>query len=131
MRKTYIKYLIQKFRQKISYIAFTKKMTIVELFCTAIKKTHTQLLKEGLIKIDQEKTDNDNFLYEQLMSGNETLFKSIISLNMDKIKGSDLHAQVVCQLEKSKMEDEKKVPYTFKVIKNGVSKEITIDLQKN
>ena len=49
MRKTYIKYLIQKFRQKVSYIAFTKKMTIVELFCTAIKKTYTQLLKEGII----------------------------------------------------------------------------------
>lgn len=44
-------------------------MTIVELFCTAIKKTYVQLLKEDVIKIDQEKTDNDNFLYEQFMSG--------------------------------------------------------------
>jgi hypothetical protein len=36
VRKTYLKYLIVKFRQKISYIAFKNKMTIVELFITAI-----------------------------------------------------------------------------------------------
>jgi hypothetical protein len=40
LRQAYLKYLIIKFRQKISFIAFKNKMTIVELFCTAIQKSY-------------------------------------------------------------------------------------------
>lgn len=50
MRQTYFKYIVIKFRIKVSWIAFTKKMTIQELFVNAIKKTYDELAKGGLIK---------------------------------------------------------------------------------
>ena len=49
VQKTYLKYLILKFRQKVSFIAFKNKMTIVELFCNAIAKSYTKLVAEGTI----------------------------------------------------------------------------------
>tara|TARA_B110000305_G_C19229181_1_gene534363 strand:- start:625 stop:825 length:201 start_codon:yes stop_codon:yes gene_type:complete len=51
---TYLKYLIIKFRQKISYLAFKKKVTILELFLTAIKKSYLQLCSEGVIKVSRK-----------------------------------------------------------------------------
>lgn len=36
MRQAYLKYIVIKFRIKVSWIAFTKKMTIMELFIRAI-----------------------------------------------------------------------------------------------
>ena len=53
MRKSYLKYLIIKFRQKISFIAFKKKMSIIELFCDAITRSYNQLVFEGKIQIDE------------------------------------------------------------------------------
>lgn len=48
--------MVIKFRIKISWIAFTKKMTILELFINAIKKTHDELAKEHLINVDKEQS---------------------------------------------------------------------------
>jgi hypothetical protein len=42
---------------KISFIAFRKKMTIVELFCTAIKKSYDELVREGHIIVDKKQDD--------------------------------------------------------------------------
>ena len=50
MRTSYMKYTIIKFRMKVSWIAFKNKMTILELFCTAILKSYNQMLAEGVIK---------------------------------------------------------------------------------
>ena len=36
MQKTYLKYTIIKVRQKISYEAFIRKYTVMELFCRQI-----------------------------------------------------------------------------------------------
>ena len=47
IRKCYLKYLVIKLRQKISFIAFQKKMTIIELFLVSIKKTYQSLVAEG------------------------------------------------------------------------------------
>lgn len=47
MRQAYLKYMVIKFRIKISWIAFTKKMTIMELFVRAIQKSYEQLNREG------------------------------------------------------------------------------------
>ena len=47
MRQAYLKYTVIKFRIKISWIAFTKKMTIMELFVRAIQKSYEQLNREG------------------------------------------------------------------------------------
>ena len=49
LKSAYLKYLIIKFRQKISFIAFKKRMTIIELFCTAIQKSYNELAEEGVI----------------------------------------------------------------------------------
>ena len=38
--KVYFKYLLVKVRQKISYMAYMKRMTILELFLDAIIRTH-------------------------------------------------------------------------------------------
>ena len=40
MQKTFLKYTIIKVRQKISYEAFIKKHTVVELFCHKILLTY-------------------------------------------------------------------------------------------
>ena len=47
MRQAYLKYTVIKFRIKVSWIAYTKKMTIMELFVKAIKRTYDQLSREG------------------------------------------------------------------------------------
>lgn len=44
LRTAYLRYLIVKFRQKISFIAFKYKMTIVELFLHAIIKSYNQMI---------------------------------------------------------------------------------------
>ena len=54
MRQTYLKYIIIKFRIKVSWIAFKYKMTISELFCHAIKKTLDQYIHEGKYKINRK-----------------------------------------------------------------------------
>jgi hypothetical protein len=103
-------------------------MTIVELFCTAIKKSYIQLVKEGLIVENIEKHNNDNLLYDEMMNGanSSSLFKSIISLNVDRIKGSRLHDSIMDQLNKTKEIDQSK-KQIFNVMKNGIKKQVTID----
>lgn len=60
---TYLKFLIIKFRQKISYLAFKKKATILELFLKAIKKSYLQLCKEGVIKVSLKKFLLEDAIY--------------------------------------------------------------------
>ena len=42
-RKTFMKYLIMRVRAKISFMALSKRMTVLELFATAIHKTYHTL----------------------------------------------------------------------------------------
>jgi hypothetical protein len=60
-------------------------MTIVELICTAIKRSYVQLVKEGTIQIEQKKLDEDNMLYDQMMTNSKVnlLFKTIMKMNAD------------------------------------------------
>lgn len=108
-------------------------MTIVELFCTAIKKSYVQLVKEGLIIVDEEKHINDNLLYDQMLDGknSQSLFQSIITLNVDRIKGSKLHDSIMDKLDKTKIEKEEKKDKLVTVLKNGVKKDVTIDIGLN
>jgi hypothetical protein len=48
-RKVYMKYLILKVRAKISYMAFIKKMTVIELFATTIINSYNTMKAEGII----------------------------------------------------------------------------------
>ena len=50
----YLKYLILKFRMKISFIALKKQMTVLELFCYAILKSYQEMIEEGAIRISPE-----------------------------------------------------------------------------
>ena len=43
---------------KISYMAFQKRMTIQELFFSAILKSYNKFVKDGLIKEDKQHVDN-------------------------------------------------------------------------
>ena len=42
-RKIYLKYLIMRIRAKISFMAFEKRMTIVEIIVNAIFKSYREL----------------------------------------------------------------------------------------
>ena len=44
-----MKFLVIRFRQKVSFIAFKHQCTIVELFCRAILKSFEELKKEGYV----------------------------------------------------------------------------------
>ena len=58
-----MKYLIVQFRMKISWLAFKKKMTIVELFCNAILKSYNDMVQEGIIVEDKTTQEsNQRFL---------------------------------------------------------------------
>ena len=54
MKHAYKKYIIIKFRQKISFLAFKNKQTIVELFMSAIMKSHGQMVFEGYLKQNEK-----------------------------------------------------------------------------
>lgn len=54
MQKAYKKYMVIKFRQKISFIAFINKKTIVELFLYAIMKSYNQMTFEGYIELNEK-----------------------------------------------------------------------------
>ena len=96
MRKSYLKYLIIKFRQKISFIAFKKKMSIIELFCDAITRSYNQLVFEGKIQIDELNLVRQNQVYDQMMNGTEvrSLFINIMKLNVEKVKGTPLYDEI-------------------------------------
>ena len=50
-----LKYSIIIIRNKISYMAFEKGMTIQELFFTTILKSYQKFQKEGIIHLDEQK----------------------------------------------------------------------------
>ena len=53
-KKVYLKYLILKIRAKISYMAFAKRMTIVELFATTILRCYNEQKKCKLSFQDEQ-----------------------------------------------------------------------------
>ena len=100
MRTCYMKYTIMKFRMKISWLAFKNKMTILELFCTAILKSYTQMVAEGSIKINKSQLKLDNKLFQYLTNGLKIkdIFNCIIKINIPKIKDGAMKEQMVKQL---------------------------------
>ena len=46
-----MKYKVMRFRSKISYIAFTKKMTIQQLLLSAILKCYQKLILKGELPV--------------------------------------------------------------------------------
>ena len=67
MHKVAIKYLIVKFRNKVSFTAFQKRMTIEELFMRKIIRSYHDLVKRKDItsKMSQSKVD---FLFKEVLN---------------------------------------------------------------
>ena len=82
---TYLKYLIIKFRQKISYLAFKKKSTIMELFLNAIKKSHNQLRAEGVIQVCAQTKAGEDALYNMVISEHYNLSETMSSINKQRL----------------------------------------------
>lgn len=49
MTKTIVKYKILRIRQKISFSAFMKRVTVLELIFNSVIRTHDFLINEGSI----------------------------------------------------------------------------------
>ena len=92
LNKSYLRYLIVKFRQKISFIAFKYKMTIVELFLHAIIKSYNQMVVEGILKVNKKRDEEELALYDKMMGDNQykSVFISVMQIHMNKVKGTDL-----------------------------------------
>lgn len=90
-RKIHLKFIIMRVRAKISYMAFIRRMTVLELFLVTIKDTYKKLVRLNLIKSsmnsknekEQQKLFDNLFNYE--ISG---FFKAIIEFNRESIKGT-------------------------------------------
>lgn len=100
-------------------------MTIVELFCNAIIKSYTKLVAEGTILLDEKNDKLQNELYMQMMEGHAVscLFKSIMRIHYDRIKGSELWKV----LEEERITEEKRLQSqqnveVINVIKKGIEK---------
>ena len=95
-----MKYTVMKFRMKISWLAFKNRMTVLELFCTAILKSYNQLVSEGIIQTNKDQFKLDNKLFQYLHNGLKIkdIFNCIIKINIPKMKDSVLKEQMVKQL---------------------------------
>ena len=96
MRQAYLKYTVIKFRIKVSWIAFTKKMTIMELFTRAIQKSYDQLNKEGykgLVQLNKAQILAHDRLFVQIKNDLSIghLFTKLIEANLSQIEGTSLH----------------------------------------
>ena len=80
-----------RIRNKISYIAFKKKMTIPQLIINQILKTFTLFKEEGSIKINIYKNKIENEIYNSIISGKKNVFKKLIKLRMSHNCCGDLH----------------------------------------
>ena len=80
LKMTYLKYLIIKFRQKISYIAFKNKVTIMELFLNAIKKSYNELVADGSINFPPDKRAEEDSLYSMICCGKKNLKGTMASI---------------------------------------------------
>lgn len=98
-------------------------MTIVELFCNAIVKSYSKLVAEGTILLDEKQDKLQNELFMQMMEGYgvSSLFKQIMRIHYEKIKGSELWSI----LEQERIEEERKAAEqenveVVNVVKKGI-----------
>ena len=80
-----MKYKIFRIRQKVSYHAFHKRMTICEIFLDSVKNTFDTFVYSGVIEMNREdmKTLDE---FDKLLAGNITkCLNSIIRINYQKV----------------------------------------------
>ena len=83
LRQAYLRYLIIKFRQKISFIAFCKKKTVPEIFYEALLKSFRELVSLNLIVELQPKNEKNDKLYKDIIGKYHTcdLIKKTMKMN--------------------------------------------------
>ena len=83
-RKVFLKYLLLRIRSKISFHAFKKKMTIVELFSNTILKCWYDLEYQGFYpKLTSKEKQNSEELMKYLNNGEIAGFmKHIVKYNV-------------------------------------------------
>ena len=72
LRCAYFRYLVLKFRQKISYIAFLKKKTVLEIFHQAILTSFRELYSLGAIETRQPSSPENDQLYARIVGRTHT-----------------------------------------------------------
>ena len=68
MTKVSFKYMIQKVRGKINYMAFVKQQTILELFLRQIQNSYADFVKQGTI-VPVQSYGQIHSIYEKLVGG--------------------------------------------------------------
>ena len=126
MLKTSSMYGVFRIRQKISYSAFQRRMTIVELFVTEIQKSFNTLQKQGCLKVKPISKHLIDYSNKVLSEGSVHCIKGIIEIN-------GLIEQNLSDEEVKKVLDNKikKMPTIIPVKQNGVMKQRMIDEEAN
>ena len=81
MKKIFLKYIILKVRNKISYIAFHKKQTICELFIRAIYASYTILVRVGDLEPIEDETEVQKNYDKIINSDYASTFKAVMGVN--------------------------------------------------
>ena len=81
-KKVCYKYSILKFRMKLSYIAFQKGITILELWLNAILTSYKTLTKTGAIPPYNDRKKAEKYLFKQITRNTKGSLKLIVLENM-------------------------------------------------
>jgi len=140
MRKTFIKYKILRIRQKISFSAFMKRLTVLELLFNSVIRTHDFLLNEGSIpqydpQFEQKQEIFDTILYDEV----PTAFMAIMKINnmssSDHSREGQKLLRSIEETEAKKMQEKidqetNKETYTV-TTKQGKVKQAVIDASRD
>ena len=72
-----MKYSVMKIRMKISYMAFEKNMTILELFYSTILKTYKKLSNEGCITESPDQKHSRKKILDSIINNGKDTVKMI------------------------------------------------------
>ena len=82
MKKTLTKYSILRIRQKISFMAFMKKMTVLEMIMESVLRTHDLFVQEESIPLyDPLLLEKHEIFNKILFDEQPTAFMAIMKIN--------------------------------------------------
>lgn len=133
MINTLAKYKIFRVRQKISYHAFLKRMTISEIFLDQVKSTFDTFAHAGVIDLNsKDKKTLDEF--EKLLSGNITkCLNIIVRINYKKVLERQRKEGMCCQQldDFMKQDIEEQPSEVIQVKKGGKMVNVVVDPDLN
>ena len=85
MRKVYLKYLIMRIRSKISFMAFMKRQTILELFIKAILRSYNHLtMTKQIFPRFHYPPEKIKIGYQRIIAGDiGSCFLAIVDLHLE------------------------------------------------